>query len=98
MEPLLELKHIDYSYHTLKCETPVLSDVSFTLNRGEFLAIVGPSGCGKSTLLSIICGLLTPEKGLVKLNGRYIQDSADLLSTLICNMRKICTVLVKLSA
>ena len=75
MEPILELKHIDYSYHTPECETPALSDVSFSLNRGEFLAIVGPSGCGKSTLLSIICGLLTPEKGLVKLNGRYIQDS-----------------------
>jgi NitT/TauT family transport system ATP-binding protein len=76
MDPILELKHIYYSYHTLECETPALSDISFSLNSGEFLAVVGPSGCGKSTLLSIICGLIEPEKGLIKLNGHYIPGSA----------------------
>lgn len=75
MEPILELKHISFSYHTPECETRALSDISFSLNPGEFLAVVGPSGCGKSTLLSIICGLIEPQKGLIKLNGHYMQNN-----------------------
>lgn len=55
MEQILNLQHISYTYHTLEGETPALSDISFSLNKGEFAAIVGPSGCGKSTLLSLIC-------------------------------------------
>lgn len=75
MEPILELKHIKYSYHTTEGETKALSDISFTVSEGEFIAIVGPSGCGKSTLLSIICGILEPEKGLIKMNGKYLKQS-----------------------
>lgn len=75
MEQVLELKHIYYSYHTLNGETPALQDISFSVEKGEFIAVVGPSGCGKTTLLSIIAGLLEPEKGLVKINGRYVRDS-----------------------
>ncbi len=47
MEQILNLQHISYTYHTLEGETPALSDISFSLNKGEFAAIVGPSGCGK---------------------------------------------------
>lgn len=75
MEQVLELKHIHYAYHTLDGETPTLVDISFALKKGEFVAIVGPSGCGKSTLLSLIAGLLEPEKGLIKVNGRYLRES-----------------------
>lgn len=75
MEQVLELKHIHYAYHNLEGETPALTDISFVLNKGEFVAIVGPSGCGKSTLLSIISGLLEPEKGLIKINGKYLRES-----------------------
>ena len=75
MEQVLELKHIHFAYHTLEGETPALTDISFTLNKGEFVAIVGPSGCGKSTLLSLIAGLLVPEKGLIKINGKYLRES-----------------------
>lgn len=63
MRHALSLKNISYSYHNLKSETPALSNISFQVKEGEFLAIVGPSGCGKSTLLSIIAGLLYPENG-----------------------------------
>lgn len=69
MQPLLELHNIYYSYHTLDGETSALSDLSFSIQSGEFVAIVGPSGCGKSTLLSLICGLMQPESGEILLNG-----------------------------
>lgn len=75
MEQVLELKNIHYTYHTLDGETPALTDISFSLNKGEFVAIVGPSGCGKSTLLSLIAGLIVPEKGLIKINGKYLRES-----------------------
>ncbi len=75
MDKVLELKNIHYAYHTLDGETPALIDISFTLKKGEFVAIVGPSGCGKSTLLSLISGLLIPEKGLIIINGKYQQES-----------------------
>ncbi len=75
MEQVLELKNIHYAYHNLEGETPALSDISFALGKAEFVAIVGPSGCGKSTLLSLIAGLLVPEKGLIKINGKYLRES-----------------------
>lgn len=68
MKPLLSLKNVSYSYHTLKGETSALKDISFDVNKGEFITIVGPSGCGKSTLLSIIAGLIEPEEGEIILN------------------------------
>lgn len=69
MYPLLELKNISLSYHSMTGETKALSNISFQVKEGEFIAIVGPSGCGKSTLLSIISGLLSPEMGEVLLHG-----------------------------
>lgn len=63
MTPKLEVRGVDYSYHTMEGETKALSDISFHVNSGEFLCIVGPSGCGKSTLLSLLAGLLAPERG-----------------------------------
>ena len=69
-QSVLECKNICFSYHNLNGETKALTNISFQVNRGEFLAIVGPSGCGKSTLLSIIAGLLKPESGEVLLNEK----------------------------
>ena len=75
MEQILELKHVHYAYHTLEGETPAIQDISFSMNKGDFIVIVGPSGCGKSTILSLISGLLIPEKGLIKINGKYLKES-----------------------
>ncbi|MEG0228904.1 MAG: ATP-binding cassette domain-containing protein, partial [Lachnospiraceae bacterium] len=75
MEHILELTDIHYTYHTVDGETEALSNISFSLKEGEFVAIVGPSGCGKSTLLSIIAGLLTPEYGTVSLRGKELKES-----------------------
>ncbi|MFI3177623.1 MAG: ABC transporter ATP-binding protein [Eubacteriales bacterium] len=63
MKPLLTLKDISYSYHTMDGEIPALSHIQLSVSANEFIAIVGPSGCGKSTLLSIIAALIQPEIG-----------------------------------
>ena len=73
MKPLLEVRDISLSYHTLQGETTARSHISFSLMPGEFLAIVGPSGCGKSTLLNVICGLLTAEQGVILMDGSPIR-------------------------
>jgi NitT/TauT family transport system ATP-binding protein len=54
-------------------ETPALSDVSLSVEDGEFLAVVGPSGCGKTSLLNIIAGLLPYDEGSVKIDGKKVE-------------------------
>lgn len=73
MIPKLEVMDLNYSYHSMEGETPALSHISFSVQTGEFLAVVGPSGCGKSTLLSIVSGLLQPETGKILLDGTPVQ-------------------------
>ncbi len=75
MNPLLKVEHLSYAYHSAGGETCALSDLSFQVEKGEFIAIVGPSGCGKSTLLSLISGLLLPEKGDILLDGKPVSQS-----------------------
>ena len=70
MEPVLEFINVCFSYHSPDGETPALSDITFSVMSGEFIAIVGPSGCGKTTLLSLISGLLEPEAGEIRLFGK----------------------------
>src|SRR5215831_19654240 len=53
-------------------EVVALSDVSVSVEDGEFMAIVGPSGCGKTTLLNIVAGLLPYEEGAVRIDGKRV--------------------------
>ena len=73
MIPKLEVKDLSYSYHSMDGETKALSNISFSVYAGEFLAVVGPSGCGKSTLLSLICGLLKASEGSVLIDGKPME-------------------------
>ena len=66
---MLSLLDVTLSYHSLSGETKAVSHLSFSVEEGEFVALVGPSGCGKSTLLSIIAGLLAPETGTIVVNN-----------------------------
>lgn len=75
MKPKLEACGVSYSYHSLEGETPALTNISFTVTTGEFVAVVGPSGCGKSTLLSLLSGLLEPEEGNILIDGIPIRQS-----------------------
>jgi ABC-type Fe3+/spermidine/putrescine transport system ATPase subunit len=62
---MLEVHNLTKSFGAIRA----VSDVSFTAQTGEVLAVIGPSGCGKSTLLSIIAGLIQPDAGDVRWNG-----------------------------
>ena len=50
-----------------------LSDINFTLKKGELLSVLGPSGCGKTTLLNMIAGFITPTNGSIMLGDRVIE-------------------------
>ena len=69
-EILLEADHVGLSYHELDGETPAVEDISFSVEKGEFLSIVGPSGCGKTSILSMIDGLMQPSRGKITLYGK----------------------------
>ncbi|MFI3207740.1 MAG: ABC transporter ATP-binding protein [Eubacteriales bacterium] len=75
MNDLLTFQDVCYSYHSLDGETEAIKDVSFSIQSGEFVAIVGPSGCGKSTLLSLISGLISPADGWISINGKGVKNS-----------------------
>ncbi len=69
MKEVLRFENVSMHYHSKQGETVALKDVNFSVNEGEFVAIIGPSGCGKTTLLSLAAGLLSPTKGKVFTNG-----------------------------
>ena len=85
MEQILNLQHISYTYHTLEGETPALSDISFSLNKGEFAAIVGPSGCGKSTLLKSLNRMNDLVEGC-KITGDIRLDGEDIYGDMDVNL------------
>lgn len=66
MIKILDIKNIKKNFNTINGEIEAISDISFSINEGEFIAIVGTSGCGKSTLLSILADLVKPTFGEIK--------------------------------
>jgi putative ABC transport system ATP-binding protein len=74
---MIEVKNITKSYINGDNETRALRGVSFTVNDGEFLAIMGPSGSGKSTLMHILGALDTPTSGTYKLDGHDVSKLSD---------------------
>jgi ABC-type branched-subunit amino acid transport system ATPase component/predicted MFS family arabinose efflux permease len=66
--PAIQVNQVDFSYGQIQ----VLFDLSFEVQRGETLALLGTNGAGKSTILKAITGLVTPERGVVRLNGQTI--------------------------
>lgn len=70
--PIIELKNVYRHFRTGRIDIPVLQDISFAVNKLEFLCLVGESGCGKTTTGKILCGLLPPSSGAVEYEGRDI--------------------------
>ena len=77
---ILRIENLTKTYGEGSTQVKALDDVSFSVEKGEFLAIIGPSGSGKSTLLHIIGGVDRPTSGKVWMNGQdvYAQDEEQL--------------------
>lgn len=56
---------------------PILSDVSFDVEEGDFVSILGPSGCGKSTILNILAGVVTPQSGTITVDGQPLRQPGE---------------------
>ena len=79
-KPMVEVKDVYKAFG----DKPILKGVTFNVYPGEILGLVGKSGCGKSTMLKILCGLLEPDSGLIRMHsdevGLVFQGSALLNS------------------
>ncbi len=80
----IEVKNIKKTFVNGSQFTPVLKDISFDVEEGEFVSIMGPSGSGKSTLLYLLGGLDQPTSGQVLINGK---DLGKLSDKALCRMR-----------
>src|SRR5688572_32955290 len=69
---MLSASNLTKEYQTGDHRLTVLRDVTFSIDQGEFVAIVGPSGSGQTTLLGLLAGLDTPSRGTVQLDGTDI--------------------------
>lgn len=77
---ILKIEHLTKTYGAGENTVRAVDDISFSVEKGEFLAIIGPSGSGKSTLLHILGGVDRPTSGKVYLNGQdvYAQNEEAL--------------------
>ena len=79
MEPILQVQNLNYIYSAgTPFEHQALHDVSFSVNRGEFIGIIGHTGSGKSTLMQQLNGLLKPSSGKILLDGKDIWSDKKL--------------------
>ena len=73
MEPIIEVRHLTHTYSVgTPFQRDAVHDVSFTVEKGEFLGIIGHTGSGKSTLIQHLNGLLAPTSGEILLSGKNI--------------------------
>ena len=82
---ILEVKNLCKTYGKGETEVKALNNVSFSVDKGEFVAIIGPSGSGKSTLLHILGGVDVPTSGSVIING---EDNSKLNETALAIFRR----------
>ncbi len=76
-EPIVQIRQLTKSYRRGGQIVSVLTNISFDINSGEFIALMGPSGSGKSTLLNLIAGIDKPDSGSLKVNGRDIATLSE---------------------
>ena len=74
---LLRTEYLTKSYGFKETEVKALKPTDFSINEGEFTAIIGPSGSGKSTLLHLLAGLDKPSSGKVYINGKEIYSMSE---------------------
>jgi len=76
-QPVIQVKNLSKIYKTDVLETVALSNISFEIKKGEFVAIMGPSGSGKSTLMHILGALDKPTSGTYILDGENVEKLND---------------------
>ena len=86
---LLTIKNLEKNYHDIKTEIRAVDDVSFEVNKGEFISIVGPSGCGKSTILSILSGLENKSAGEIIFDKDVSVEDFCSISALLGHRKRI---------
>jgi putative ABC transport system ATP-binding protein len=74
MNSIISVKNLQKSFHPGGQTVAVLKDISFEVEKGDFIIIIGPSGCGKSTLLHTLLGLENPDSGTVTILGQSLYD------------------------
>mgnify|MGYP003634964744 FL=1 len=70
MGAIIDIDHLSKEYGS---GTKALDDVTLSIDEGEIIALLGPNGAGKTTLISIICGLVVPTGGTVRVGGHDIR-------------------------
>ena len=70
---ILEARHINKNFHD-PVTVPVLKDITFSVQKGEFVSVVGKSGCGKSTLLYVLSTMDTDYEGELLIDGETVTD------------------------
>ena len=71
---MIQFEHVYKTYRTATSEVAAISDLSLSVDEGEFIAVRGPSGCGKSTLLSLAGGLILPTQGRIVIDGQSVSE------------------------
>jgi putative ABC transport system ATP-binding protein len=79
--PIIVAEKLGKTYRSGKLEVPALRSVSFSVDPGEFVAIVGPSGSGKSTLFYVLGGLTSPTSGSLTIDGADFSRLSDIERT-----------------
>ena len=80
---ILRVEHVCKTYGTGETAVNVLTDISFSVEKGEFVAIIGASGSGKSTLLHILGGIDRPTSGEVFVDGKACMSGRKI--SLLCS-------------
>ena len=75
--PVISVSHLKRGFKSGSGSITVLKDISLTVNRREFVAVMGASGSGKSTLLNVLGGLLAPDSGTVTVDGMDLGSMSD---------------------